>query len=257
MVEAFYEGTTDPSGRILASRLAFTPEIVVGVLDICNSQWHEYRQGEDLIGATKIAETACYFIFTYVGGLRGFEVPKVVIQHFRDQIEDNGFEGSEPFVGVPLVGHFKQRDGVVSNLIIFLVQKTSSGIQVGVWVRRLLDVLEERGITTGWLFQDRLGRAVPTNYFSDGFYTKLLELKETNPELFPPSVDVLEDFGPIRSGRRGADVQALKKVKNKNHIEMFFRWNTGGDETSQLPMHLLYAERRRMVKEFLLVSKAL
>jgi hypothetical protein len=61
-----------------------------------------------------------------------------------------------------------------------------------------------------------------------------------------------------RSGRRGATTQALKMLKGKrDQVDWFFRWNTGGAETSGAPMHVLYAEKRLLVTLFLHVSGVL
>ena len=256
-LKRFLNGMRFRIGERLRQDLALTPEIIVEVLSICEEQWTLAQEGgfHDLAKAE--VEIACFFILSYAGGLRGFEVPKVVVHGLVDQFVEQEEDGRPPHVGVPLRGRFKGREGITSNLIIFLVQRTNSGVEVGRWLKRMVNTLEREGITSGWMFRGDNGAQAQASFFRPRFYEKLLEAKERSPHLFAPGVDVMEDYGHIRSCRRGADVQAVKEVKNRILIDMFFRWNTGGDETSQLPMHLLYAEKKRMVNEFLQVSQML
>ena len=149
----FMKGLRGRLGERLRQDLALTPEIVVGVLHLCNDRWLQAMNSHDLATARKEAEIACFYVLTYAAGLRGFEVPKVVLQNFRQQFVYEARDGLLPHVGVPLHGFFKCRDGVRMNMIMFLALETSSGVKVAMWLGRMLDVLEEEGIVTGWMFK--------------------------------------------------------------------------------------------------------
>jgi hypothetical protein len=88
-------------------------------------------------------------------------------------------------------------------------------------------------------------------------YEKLVMVHAQQPDLFVEGW-TWEDYGPLRSGCRGANTRAFKMLKGrKDQVDWFFRWNTGGDETSSVPMHVLYAEKRELVNLFLHVSEVL
>ena len=253
----FMRGMMGRMGQRLRQDLALTPEVVVGVLDICNDRWTEARRKGNVTQARREAEVACFFVLTYAVGLRGFEVPKVILRNFRNQIVREHSDDLPPHVGVPLYGFFKCREGVKMHMVMFLALETDSGVQTELWLTRMLDILEEDGVSAGWMFQDARGRQRRQSYFKEGFYERLMNLKETRGDLFMPEVEILEDYGPTRSGRRGTNTRALKKVRNEKLVELFFRWNTGGDETSCLSMPILYAQRLHMLDEFLRISKLL
>lgn len=235
--------------------LAMSPEVVKGVLGLFDEEWRAAVNDGGWVRARLAAEGACFFALTYAAGLRSFEVPMIVLTSLINQFEPA--QGNTPAcVGIPMCGRFKSRGPGKWNVIVFTVQTTGSGVELGLWLRRLILALRRVGISAGWLFQDEEGRAKPSSTFTEPFYTKLETLFERSPELFPPSVDIREDYGPLRSGRRGANTQALKEFKLQTEVDWFFRWNTDGVETSSLPMHVLYAERKVLKGRFLRVAMA-
>jgi hypothetical protein len=252
--QAVMSGMRARMGERLKQDMALTPEIILAALRLYEVDWTAAVSHDDLNAMMLAAEGACFFVLTYAAGLRGFEVPKVVYPiHFDLQGPDH-----PPYIGLPLTGHFKSRGMGIVNILMFLVQTTSSGIETGLWLRRLIDVRARQGTDRGWLFADELGVPRKTGWFSEGFYRKLEEVFDSRPELFVAGVDVLEDFGPIRSGRRGATTRATKMLKgDRDQLDWFFRWNTGGGETSCVPMRVLYAERRLLVALYLHVSQIL
>lgn len=241
-------------GVSLHQDMAMSAEMVVEVLRQCNEEWLTAVQLDDIVQCRMVAEEACFFVFTYAGGMRSFEVMKITLGRFREQFDDGKKQGLPPFMGVPMSGLFKNRGGTVRNMVIFMVEKTKSGVRSGLWVRRLLDALEWNGVTTGWMFQEEDGKQMGTSRFRESFYEQLRRAQETEPQLFPEGLDIDESFGPTRSGRRGADTRLVAKIKARHLIDAFFRWNTGGSETSSLPMHLLYADRRQLAPQFVKVS---
>lgn len=253
-MRCFMSGLQSRMGESLRQDMALTPLVVGQVLQMCEEDWNDVGD-DDWERKRIIAEEAVFFVLTYVGGLRGSEVRKVVVTSLRRQFVDA--RGSVPaYVGLPLVGRFKSRGGVRSNIIVFVVQTTSSGIRAGLWLKRLIRCLEAQGIVSGWLYQDDDGSPRRSEAFRNGFYERLERAKGRDESLFGEGINIWEDYGPSRSGRRGANTQALKSC-TKMEVELFFRWNTGGDETSHLPMHILYAEKKHLVSQVLKVSLAL
>jgi len=84
-------------------------------------------------------------------------------------------------------------------VLILIVPETRSGLKPGLWLERLVSVLEEIGIKIGWLFQDEDGTQVDLGYFEEDFYLLLFELRERHPELFKPDCNILDDYQLPRS----------------------------------------------------------
>jgi len=67
-------------------------------------------------------------------------------------------------------------------------------------MQHLIDVLEEVGITSGWLFQNQDQSPRKMSSFADQFYAHLIAIQERDPTLFEPEVNILEDYGLARLG---------------------------------------------------------
>lgn len=253
-LERFMVGLRLRMGESLRQDMALSPDIVVNILADCEQEWEVAVRHGRWEEATKVAEEGCFFVFTYAGGMRSFEVPKITLTRLLSQFDCGTEWGCQPFVGVPLYGRFKNREGKQVHMVIFMAQETRSGVKSGLWTRRLAGCRAKAGKSSGWLFQQEDGEQLSMERFRAPFYERLERCFEKVPHLFPTGVVVQEDYGPTRSGRRGANVRLMKEVSNKNLVDAFFRWNTGGDETSHLPMRALYANKKHLTKEFVDVS---
>lgn len=101
-------------------------EIVVGMLELCNKEWTNLRVVSDEERRLEIAEEACFLVSTYyAGGMRGFEVPSMVVLTNLSAHFASASDTLPPaYIGIPLTGRFKGRGGVMCNLIIFVAQET-------------------------------------------------------------------------------------------------------------------------------------
>jgi len=79
-------------------------------------------------------------------------------------------------VGVPLSGCFKARGNAKVKLLIMIAAVMASGLKPVLWLSRLVDVLSDMGITSGWLFQNDLGYQQPLSFFEEGFYATLFAI---------------------------------------------------------------------------------
>jgi hypothetical protein len=93
-----------------------------------------------------------------------------------------------------MMGHFKARSNAIKKIVVPMAAVTASGLEPGIWGKRLVDVLEECGITLGWLFQDRYGNQRRMASFGDKFYRVLFAIRDRNPELFEPDIDIMEEY---------------------------------------------------------------
>jgi hypothetical protein len=66
-------------GERLKQDMALSPEIVVAVLRRYDREWTAALAADNIPAMARVAEGACFFVLTYAAGLRGFEVPKVVL----------------------------------------------------------------------------------------------------------------------------------------------------------------------------------
>ena len=253
---SFLNGLRHRIGERRKQDMALTPEIVREVLHTCEEDLSSLPP-HDFPGRWKIGIDACFFVLTYAGGLRSFEVSKVPLTALDNQILLEERNGLPPHVGLPLSGRFKSRGSQLQNIVIFLPPVTDSGIQTAYWLQRLIDLCQAMGRTRGWLFAHEDERPLTTCDFSPGFYERILRVHDSHPELFVEGVNVLEDYGPVRSGRRGAATQALKCLKDADKVDLFFRWNTGGQECSSLPMQILYAQQRELLSTALEMAQCL
>ena len=253
---SFITGLRQRVGERCKQDMALTPQIVKAVLDICERELNGC-EANDVGARWTILVDACFFVLTYGGGLRSFEVSKIPLGSLREQIHLDRENELPPHVGLPLCGRFKARGSKVQNIVLLLPTTNDSGIQITQWLLRLIDLCKDMGRNGGWLFALADGRPMATRDFSSGFYERLLQVQEEQPHLFVDGVNILEDYGPVRSGRRGAATQALKRLKDSDKVDLFFRWNTGGQECSSLPMRLLYAQQRELLSSALDVAQCL
>ena len=90
--------------------------------------------------------------------------------------------------------------------------------------------------------------------FADSFFAHLLAIRDLDPSLFEPDVDILEDYGLARSCRRGATTRATNAGVSQPDIDWINRWNTGEQEVIRGPMAVIYAEQKEMLETFLRFS---
>lgn len=262
----FIQGYKSRVGQRKKQDAAISIGIMVALQNLFEEEWRTEsdRQGSgesafDSQLLKEIAETATFFLFCFCCSLRGFEAPKIVLDDIRNQIQLEKKDGIPAHVGVPLFGRFKARSNSEVRILIFTVAETASGLKPGLWISRLVRMLDVRGKRTGWLFQDEVGNQKKMSAFEDEFYEKLFELKDQDDDrrLFEPGVDIPADFHLARSFRRGATTRATNAGVSDADIDWINRWNTGGSETISGPMRVTYADRKQMLKTFLRFSSAL
>jgi hypothetical protein len=112
-------------------------------------------------------------------------------------------EVEDGVVIIPLLGRFKGETGDRYHLTP-LAATTSSGIQVKLWVSRLVETKEAHGQVRGLLFSNRRGGIVSPGFIEAELMDRLQGIKDSQVGLIPSDVDIFEDFGISRSFRRGA-----------------------------------------------------
>ena len=208
----------------------------------------------------RITRGAAFSMYSFCGSLRGYEVPKIVLTYLRE------FRVREPVgtiprhIGLPLAGKFKLRGNMDQCLLLFVAAETASGLKPLLWTDRLVDLMEQRGVVSGWAFADERGRQLPMSAFEDTIFDLLLETQSQRPDLIPEGIEVCEDYGLARSFRRGATTRAENCGVPETLIDYMNRWKEskdGGDPYFQGSMRVHCADQRQMAEKFLKFSRPL
>jgi hypothetical protein len=99
-----------------------------------------------------------------------------------------------------------------------LAAVTGSNIQVREWIRHLLEVQQEVGLTHGPAFGDRSGQRLTSRFIESTLVERLQLIKDTQQGIIPHEIDCYEDFGVSRSFRRGATSTARAQGVNPKLI---------------------------------------
>jgi hypothetical protein len=127
------------------------------------------------------------------------------LMHLHDPLSDE--------VIIPLLGRFKGEHHAKQHLLISC-GTTGSGIQVKLWMSRVMAVHKACGRTTGPAFVNSKGYQSVTSDMNDLFLDVLVEIYEEDPKLFGADVsesgDLPDTFNVFRSFRRGSESRAVR-----------------------------------------------
>lgn len=256
---AFMNGYRARVGERRKQDVAISIELMMAIQHELQSDWEQSTSEQDKREQRRVAEHGAYFLFLYCGSLRGFEGPKVKLSDLRRQVASPGSPQAAihgAHIGLPLTGRFKARSQHTQDILIPIAYETKSGLQPGLWAERLIYVLEEENITTGWAFQDAGREQRKMSHFEEYFYEILFRIYATKPELFTEGIVIEEDYHIARSFRRGATTRATAAGVSSTDIDYINRWNIGMDSTGG-PMRVLYADKTQLTSMFLRFSLAL
>ncbi len=85
-----------------------------------------------------------YISIAFCGSFRGAEVFLVDLFGLKKYAELRPSYGSKEYIIIPLLGRFKSELGIAYHLTPLAVQ-TNSGINIKLWVERLLEVRKREG----------------------------------------------------------------------------------------------------------------
>lgn len=251
----FLTGCRARIGERVKRDAAITIPQMLALQRLFQREYDEAKEVDDMIAICKTCEIAVFFLLSFCCSMRGFELPKVVLHTLRLKCQFHDTTDTPAHLTVPLRGRFKARSQEISDLILYSVTETDSWLLPGLWVERLLDCLESLGITSGWLYQKSNGDPRTMNSFADDFYAHLLTIREEDPSLFEPDIDIMNDYGLSRSCRRGATTRATNANVSAADIDWINRWNT--QHVISGPMRVVYAEQKQMMETYLRFSRAL
>jgi hypothetical protein len=237
---------------------AISIEVMCALQRTLEDDWSLAFEANDTETMRRLAEHGAYYLLSYCGSLRGFEGPKVNLGGTRKQIVRPSETGDiTPHIGLVLTGRFKARSQYTQSILIHIAYQTASNLQPGIWVDRLITILDSLHVIDGWMFQDAQGEQQRMSHFEDDFYDRLARVYQAQPSLFVDGVNISEDFHLARSFRRGATTRATAAGVSAEDIDYINRWNIGSDASVSGPMRVLYSDKRQLINAFLRFSLAL
>jgi len=231
-------------GDIISQDRAYTLEILLKLLAMYETSWN--LQGLEM---TLHELSACMLLLlTCLGGMRGYEGVWTDLAALRYDVEY--CEGLDDFSAIswPILGRFKAHNGSLGCYMIPIVGTTNSGITFFSWTQRFIKKLAMGGVTEGWAFKRPDGSRAKAGDYWDDIGSKLEVIQRTT-RLIDPAVDVWNDYGVQRSGRRFFTTQCTIRGIAKHLVELQARWQTDrakGERTIQRSMIHTYSEVRNM-----------
>jgi hypothetical protein len=137
--------------------LALSVSVLLALLNLMEQQWLErtdLRETLALIGA--------YTVIAYAGSFRGNEVFHTDLHGLLKYNSSPLVEGGHRYVLIPLLGRFKNEDGEHYHLAP-LAFESASGIKIGLWVGRLVDLKKSQLLRKGPAFSNKDGTRLPSS----------------------------------------------------------------------------------------------
>jgi hypothetical protein len=257
---AFMTGFRARVGERRKQDAAISIKLMCSIQSSLESDWDLYFGEGNKRELKRICQHGAFYLLLYCGSLRGFEGPKILLADLRRQIAAPGSQQASLYgahIGLPLSGRFKARSQETQTILIPVAFETASGLQPGLWTQRLVSMLQEEGITTGWLFHADDGSQMKMSYFEEDFYDRLYQIQMEDPTIFTEGINIQDDFHLSRSFRRGATTRATAAGVTSGDIDYINRWNIGVDSSGSGPMRVVYSDRVQLIQAFLRFSLAL
>lgn len=263
----FIEGCHRRMGDNIKLDRAVTIDEMLSIQEMLEEDWITAPDTESPLNTMeRVAGMAVMFLVGFGGGLRGEEIVKADLATSRDYLSQSLSHVRFPHVTLGLKGRVKGETKIRCHLLP-LALRTHSGLEIGKWFQRLLDVLERRGVTRGWLFQTGRGRTGTGprkrphfGEFEGTFRDYLRRLQVSKPHVLHPSVDVEEEFSLRRSLRRGSTAQARNRKVPGDVVETNNRWRKverAGGKQASLGMMEHYSDVRAGIEALLQYSEAM
>ena len=193
-----------------------------------------------------IARASLFYLSTFLGGLRGEEVPRIIRKYFI-MLNKESQVHVLPHCVLPLYGSFKGEGGVARCFVLRVSSKTKNGFDMLKWVDRVAE--HENDTKNLYLFSDEQGRKESPSYVYEPYMHSLLKrVQDKRPDLIPAIIDVEDAYGISRSGRRGGTTNAQNASNadcGKEDIERNNRWrklDRAGTRQAGMSMIQLYTD---------------
>jgi len=252
--ERFNKGLHKRMGDIVRPDQAISHEILKVVVNLVDQDWESALPPHKL----DLALEGAFYTITFTLALRGKEVSLVELRGIR-KCWSQGLNHETPHVIIALLGRFKNEIGESHHLMPVLVS-TPRGLEPGKWVKRVLEAYEQRNIYSGYMFRKSDSMKKKAKEMERRFHDRLLQIQREQSRLISPELDVVEEYGVLRSFRRGATSDVTNQGAHPSVIELNGRWRKSYQSGASRPSVTIrkhYTDVRLTLNPLLAFSKHL
>jgi hypothetical protein len=214
-------------GDVIIQDQALSIDELLALQDTLELAWNSALATRDQDTLFEVATIGAAVTTGYGSGLRGEELSHVRLQATMAYSKIGLTHPRKPHVLLSLLGRFK---GVIGRKRhqLPLVPLTRSGINIRLWLSRLLQCYDTRNITGGPLFRATPNASVAarTKDLDVLFHRYLAMVQEQFPALIAVEVDIAARYSLRRSLRRGSTAQARNRGVPKDIILLNNRWRS-------------------------------
>lgn len=253
--ERFTQGCLRRMGQEVRQDLAISIKVLLTLLHMLEEEW----KVATVVRKESLALVGAYCCIAYGGSFRGHEVFLVDLFGLLKYSSMDLCEDGIRYVIIPLLGRFKNEEGERYHLTP-LAYTTNSGIPIGLWTSRLVEVKQRHSQTHGPAFSDRYGSLIDPRWLEMEIMDRLHVIQSSYPDLIMQDINVYEDFGTSRSFRRGATTQARNKAVSEIDIDAMNRWRNVENAKGRKPRFKMqdhYSDIKLMIPTLLRFSLAL
>lgn len=251
--ERFATGCLRRMGQEVRQDLAISLPVMHAMMDILDREWHVSSNRE----RSFLASIGAFVLIAFCGSFRGHEVFLVDLHGLFKYSAELQHCGEEGYVIIPLLGRFKGESGSRYHLTP-LAAKTQSGLEVKVWIERLLEARQAVARTHGPAFGDGSPRSSNKDY--EMAILDRLQQVQNQGDVIPSGVSVYEEYGISRSFRRGATTEARNRGVSEKDVDLMNRWRnveSAKGRKPRLSMQDHYSDIRMLVPALIRFSQAL
>ena len=220
--ENFAIGCLRRMGQEIRQDRALSLLVMHALMNLFDQEWHSATESHQKLCLSSLA---AYCIICFCGSFRGPEVFLVDLFGLRKYLATPRHSSELAYVVVPLLGKVKNEHGERYHLTP-LCSITSSGLQVELWVRRLVEAQATFRRYQGPAFCTRSGTPACIADYELEILDRLHLIQQRQPDLIPPDVQIFEEYGLSRSFRRGSTSEARSRNVQENDINLINRWRT-------------------------------
>jgi hypothetical protein len=253
--ERFSKGMHERMGDLVKQDLAISIEQMHALMARFERRW--VLASEDLVLQQSVLFPALFSIIAFCCGLRGEELPLLSLCGIKRHLSRGLNHPTHPHVVIALLGRFKTEISQKYHLMPIVV-KTQTGLEPGLWIQRMVEWYDRKGIVRGWVFRNfKTDEAARARDYEWDILHELENIQLDTHGIIGENINVMDEYGVSRSFRRGSDTHALNQGVAISDIERNNRWRSvenAGSKQVVLRMVHHYEDVSLMLKSLLRYS---